>query len=102
MKLSEQGFYKVPNLFSLGILYPNLKSLDLSHNHLLSLEGQAMISCLPNLEVLNVSFNLLCNMEEIYAFDGFEKLRELDMRGNRKLIWEQMNMTALIGRLLMH
>ncbi|XP_077138272.1 nuclear RNA export factor 1-like isoform X1 [Ranitomeya variabilis] len=62
--------------------YPQLQSLDLSCNHLSKLTGFAHLFHLtPHLRSLNLSYNMLCNVQELDLIHNLE-LRELWLEGN--------------------
>ncbi|XP_073412324.1 nuclear RNA export factor 1-like isoform X2 [Dendrobates tinctorius] len=62
--------------------YPQLQSLDLSCNRLSKLTGFAHLFHLtPHLQSLNLSYNMLCNVQELDLIHNLE-LRELWLKGN--------------------
>ncbi|XP_002732817.3 toll-like receptor 2 type-1 [Saccoglossus kowalevskii] len=61
-------------------------SLDLSHTNLAGIKNETFID-LPNLQVLNLSYNILSFFDVyVHAFKGLEKLEILDLSSN-SLIW---------------
>ena len=79
--ISLPGSYhdKITHLDSSLINFTRLIKLDFSRNALLSLDG---LSHLKNLEVLNVYYNNIPSIDELYRLRHNPKLRELDLRLN--------------------
>ncbi|KAM4040287.1 nuclear RNA export factor 1-like isoform 2-T6 [Anomaloglossus baeobatrachus] len=62
--------------------YPQLQSLNLSHNHLSNLTGFApLLHLTPRLQSLNLSYNKLYRVQELDLINNLE-LRELWLKGN--------------------
>ncbi|XP_036413969.1 centrosomal protein of 72 kDa [Colossoma macropomum] len=80
--LSLPGSYETGKICHLGISLKNfvrLKSLDLSHNALESVQG---IVHLKLLEKLNLYYNRLSSLEDVLALRRLQNLEELDLRLN--------------------
>uniref|UniRef100_A0A3B4BWK4 Centrosomal protein of 72 kDa n=1 Tax=Pygocentrus nattereri TaxID=42514 RepID=A0A3B4BWK4_PYGNA len=80
--LSLPGSYETGKICHLGISLKNfirLKSLDLSHNALESVQG---IVHLKLLEKLNLYYNRLWSLEDVLALRRLQNLEELDLRLN--------------------
>ncbi|XP_069811194.1 nuclear RNA export factor 1-like isoform X2 [Dendropsophus ebraccatus] len=62
--------------------YPQLLSLNLSHNSLSKLTGFAhLFNLTPHLQSLNLSYNMLCRVQDLDLIHNLE-LRELWLKGN--------------------
>jgi len=79
--ISLPGSYhdKITHLDSSLMNFTRLIKLDFSRNALLSLDG---LSHLKNMEVLNVYYNNIPSIDELYRLRHNPKLRELDLRLN--------------------
>ncbi|XP_062841520.1 centrosomal protein of 72 kDa [Trichomycterus rosablanca] len=76
------GTYETGKIGHLGISLKNfvrIKSLDLSYNALVSVEG---ILHLKLLEKLNLYYNRISSLQDILALGHLQNLRELDLRLN--------------------
>ncbi|XP_067853907.1 leucine-rich repeat-containing protein 36-like isoform X2 [Heptranchias perlo] len=79
--LSLQGSYsdKIDSLGDAFLSFKRLKSLDLSRNSIVSLEG---LECLHSLEKLNLYYNNVPSSKEISSLRHLNNLKELDLRLN--------------------
>ncbi|XP_072515808.1 centrosomal protein of 72 kDa [Salminus brasiliensis] len=80
--LSLPGSYETGKIGHLGISLKNfvrLKSLDLSHNLLDSVQG---LIHLKLLEKLNLYYNRISSLEDVLALRRLQNLKELDLRLN--------------------
>ncbi|KAI5092356.1 centrosomal protein of 72 kDa, partial [Silurus meridionalis] len=76
------GTFQTGKIGSLGISLKNfvrLKSLDLSYNALVSVEG---ILHLKSLENLNLYYNRISSLKDILSLSNLQNLTELDLRLN--------------------
>ncbi|XP_058232605.1 centrosomal protein of 72 kDa isoform X2 [Hemibagrus wyckioides] len=76
------GTYETGKIGNLGISLKNfvrLKSLDLSHNALVSVEG---ILHLKSLENLNLYYNRISSFQDVLSLRSLQNLKELDLRLN--------------------
>ncbi|KAF7691961.1 centrosomal protein of 72 kDa [Silurus meridionalis] len=76
------GTFQTGKIGSLGISLKNfvrLKSLDLSYNALVSVEG---ILHLKSLENLNLYYNRISSLKDILSLSNLQNLKELDLRLN--------------------
>ncbi|XP_056424480.1 nuclear RNA export factor 1-like isoform X2 [Hyla sarda] len=87
--LSANVFFSVNNASATEVVlqiiseyYPQLLSLNLSHNNLTKLTGFAHLFYLtPQLQSLNLSYNKLCKVQDLDLIHNLE-LRELWLKGN--------------------
>uniref|UniRef100_UPI00398F0E85 leucine-rich repeat-containing protein 36-like n=1 Tax=Pristiophorus japonicus TaxID=55135 RepID=UPI00398F0E85 len=79
--LSLQGTYsdKIVSLGDAFLNFKRLKSLDLSRNSIVSLEG---LECLHSLEKLNLYYNNVPSSKEICSLRHLINLKEIDLRLN--------------------
>ncbi|KAF5909849.1 centrosomal protein of 72 kDa, partial [Clarias magur] len=76
------GTYGTDKIGNLGISLKNfvrLKSLDLSHNALVSVEGILHLKLLEN---LSLYFNRISSLQDVLSLGRLQNLRELDLRLN--------------------
>ena len=59
--------------------FTRLQNLDLARNALLSLDG---LSHLRHLETLNLYYNNVCDLDELYKLKNNKKLENIDLRLN--------------------
>ncbi|TSK20183.1 Centrosomal protein of 72 kDa [Bagarius yarrelli] len=80
--LRLQGTYEIGKIEHLGISLKNftrLKSLDLSHNALVSVQGILHLKCLEN---LNLYYNRISSLQEVLSLGSLQNLKSLDLRLN--------------------
>ncbi|KAI5611988.1 centrosomal protein of 72 kDa [Silurus asotus] len=80
--LRLRGTFQTGKIGSLGISLKNfvrLKSLDLSYNALVSVEG---ILHLKSLENLNLYYNRISSLKDVLSLSNLQNLKELDLRLN--------------------
>ncbi|XP_053084063.1 centrosomal protein of 72 kDa isoform X2 [Pangasianodon hypophthalmus] len=76
------GTYETGKIGHLGISLKNfvrLKSLDLSHNALVSVEGILHLKLLEN---LNLYYNRISSLQDVLSLGSLQNLKELDLRLN--------------------
>ncbi|KAK3515477.1 hypothetical protein QTP70_022998 [Hemibagrus guttatus] len=76
------GTYETGKIGHLGISLKNfvrLKSLDLSHNALVSVEGILHLKLLEN---LNLYYNRISSLQDVLSLRSLQNLKELDLRLN--------------------
>ncbi|XP_060756283.1 centrosomal protein of 72 kDa isoform X2 [Neoarius graeffei] len=76
------GTYETGKIGHLGISLKNfvcLKSLDLSHNALVTVEGILHLTLLEN---LNLYYNRISSLQDVQSLGSLQNLKELDLRLN--------------------
>ena len=69
LNLAANSAREMPSLFSMCIMFPNLKELDLSDNCLKTIQAETLIKCFPNLTIIKLKGNRLTDVEEIHTLD---------------------------------
>ncbi|XP_060717602.1 centrosomal protein of 72 kDa isoform X2 [Tachysurus vachellii] len=96
------GTYETGKIGHLGISLKNfvhLKSLDLSHNALVSVEGILHLRLLEN---LNLYYNRISSLQDVLSLGSLQNLKELDLRLNpvvKKHPYYRLNLVQAISKL---
>jgi hypothetical protein len=94
LDFSRRGLLECPKLN----MFTNLTELNISHNDIQRLKTRRIIIDLPNLEVLDISFNSLFVFADVAGLGSLPKLRSLNIDANPLPITER---SCVISALLL-